>query len=66
MVRIVPSNGAVIYPYDDVNALSTIKMGLWSKDIGVGSDNCPYKLEITAADGSNFRSQCLRCFRVRS
>lgn len=55
MVRIVPSNGAVIYPYDDVNALSTIKMGLWSKDIGVGSDKCPYKLEITAADGSKFK-----------
>lgn len=55
MVRIIPENGCVIYPANDANAVSTIEKGLWSKGLAVGSDTCPYRLEIVKEDGSAFK-----------
>lgn len=54
MIRIIPSNGSVIYPADDSNLCDTVKMGLWSKELAVGSAHCPYMLQIDAEDGSKF------------
>lgn len=54
MIRIIPSNGTVIYPAQDANLVDTIKMGLWSKSLAVGDSSCPFKLQIDAADGSEF------------
>lgn len=54
MIRIIPSNGTVIYPAQDANLVDTIKMGLWSKSLATGDSSCPFKLQIDAADGSEF------------
>lgn len=54
MIRIIPGNGSVIYPADDANLADTIKMGLWSKGLAVGADDCPFALHIDAEDGSAF------------
>lgn len=54
MVRIVPSNGCVIYPANDSNVVDTINKGLWSKPLAVGDNSCPYRLNITKDDGSHF------------
>lgn len=54
MVRIIPSSGTVIYPVSDANAVATINQGLWSHGLAVGADDCPYFMELDAADGSAF------------
>ncbi len=54
MVRIIPSEGTVIYPAHDANVQGVIDMGLWSHGLAVGADDCPYRFTLLAPDGSRF------------
>ena len=54
MVRIMPSNGTVIYPAHDQNLQGALDMGLWSQSIAVGAQDCPYQFTLLQEDGSSF------------
>lgn len=48
LVRIIPSNGRVIYPAEDKNLQSVLQMGCWSEQFPVGLDQDVSKGETTS------------------
>jgi UDP-N-acetylmuramate: L-alanyl-gamma-D-glutamyl-meso-diaminopimelate ligase len=56
LVRIVPSSGALVVPRSDEALAEVLKMGCWSRVVGVGRDAAGdgFGARVEAADGSRF------------
>ena len=53
-VRILPSNGNVIFPADEATVLEVLEQGCWSRQKSFGSDNAPWQYKLLKEDGSQF------------
>ncbi len=55
LVRIVPSEGLIIYPSDDVALAAVLEQGCWSPTQTLSGPKANWQFELLAADASQFR-----------
>jgi UDP-N-acetylmuramate: L-alanyl-gamma-D-glutamyl-meso-diaminopimelate ligase len=56
LVRVVPANGSIVYPYGDAAVGRVLGMGLWSDSFsfGIGEHQADWRARLSRSDGAEF------------